>query len=280
VVRTRTDEREAERDVHALFQAEIFDGNQTLVVILSHDDVEAAIPGLHEHGVARPWAACVNALGSRSFERRADDPDFFVAEKAPFPGMRVETCDSHARRLDSERPTALMRQPNGRQLRIEIRLLDSLAHRGVDRHQNRSNLAVGEHHRDALGTAMFGQDFGMAGIEDSRFCHRFLVDRGGDDAADRAGLRCRYRRDDRVESGLAGDGADEAERRRHCDSGGLDYLDDAFPKLRLARRSDRSDRHVEAQAGHDVLHDHAAAEDQSALAAFGKRLRHDLGTNA
>ena len=100
----------------------------------------------------------------------------------------------------------------------------------MDRDQNRPNVVVGEHHRHALGTAIIGQNFGMAGIADARASHRFLVDRRGDDAADLAGLRRRDGRDDRVESGLAGDRVHGAERRRHLDPRGLDNLDDRSSK--------------------------------------------------
>src|SRR5688500_7685646 len=43
VVRAGADERQAQRDVHAFFQPEIFHRDQPLIVVLGHDNVESTL---------------------------------------------------------------------------------------------------------------------------------------------------------------------------------------------------------------------------------------------
>ena len=177
-----------------------------------------------------PGATGVDALGAGRLDRRPDDPDFFVAEETTFAGMGVEPCDRNARRRDPKGLAALMCEPDRRHLRIEIRLVDGLAQRRVDRDENRADIVVGQHHRNALRATIVGEDFGVPGIANARACHRFLVDRRGDDAADLAGLGRRDGGDDGVERSLTGNGADDSKRGWRDDLRRLDDLNG--PRLR------------------------------------------------
>ena len=149
VVGTGAHEGQAQRDVDALVQAQVLDRNQALVVVLRHHHVEAALARLHEDRIAGPGAAGVDALAPRGLDGRQDDAGFLVAEQPAFAGVRIQARHRHARRGHAQRAPALVRQPDGRHLRVEIGALDGLAQRTVDGHEHGGDDVVGQHHGHA-----------------------------------------------------------------------------------------------------------------------------------
>ena len=102
VVGAGAHERQAERDVDAVLDAEILHRDQAVVVRHRDDDVELAgmaggVAGAHEHRVGRERAARVDALGARRLHRRGDDAQLLVAEQAALAGVRIEPGDGDAR---------------------------------------------------------------------------------------------------------------------------------------------------------------------------------------
>ncbi len=103
VVGAGAHERQAERDVDAVLDAEVLHRDQAVVVGHRDDDVELArmarrVARAHEDRVGRERAARVDALGARRLHRRRDDAQLLVAEQAAFAGVRVEAGDGDARR--------------------------------------------------------------------------------------------------------------------------------------------------------------------------------------
>ena len=152
VIGAGANERQAERHVDAVLDAEVLHRDQPVVVGHRDDDVElAGMPGgvarAHEHGVGRERAARVDAFGARRLHRRGDDAQLLVAEQAALAGVRIEPGDGDAR-LAPPRTGALRRAAIADRLedRVEGDRLDRLAQRHVDRHQHGAQLVVGQHH--------------------------------------------------------------------------------------------------------------------------------------
>jgi hypothetical protein len=209
-----------------------------------------------------------------------DDPDLLVPEEAPFPRVRVKARHGDTRGREAERLPALVGQPDGGHLGVEVALLDRFAQRRVDRDEHRADVVVREHHRHTFGAAVVGQDFRMAGVADSRAGHCLLVDRRRDDTAHVSRLRRRNRRNDGIEGGLPGDRADLPDGRRLGNPGGLDDFDDLRLEPGRIGRFDAPHLDVQPEPAHGVLHDDMAAEHNDAFAALCKYLRHDLRPDA
>ena len=280
VIRAGADERQAQRDVHAFFQPEILHRDQPLIVVLGYDNIESTLTCLHEDRIARIRAGGIDALGSGRVDCRSDDPDLLVPEEAAFTCVRVETRYGDTRGREAESFSTLMGKPDGGYLSVEIALFDRFAQRRVDRDEHRADVVVRKHHRHALGAAVVGQNFRMAGVADSRAGHRLFVDRRRDDAAHFSGLRCCDRRNDGIEGRLPGDRADLPDGWRLGNPGGLDDFNCLRLELGRIGCIDASHLDVQPEPAHDVLHDDMAAEHDDAFAALRKHLRHDLRPNA
>src|SRR5215207_5881809 len=89
VIHARADERQTDRDVDALIHPQILDRDESLVVILRHHDIEASLPGVHEHGVAGPGSTGLDALRLRLLDRRTEDLLIFGAEETMLARVRV-----------------------------------------------------------------------------------------------------------------------------------------------------------------------------------------------
>jgi len=85
VIDAGAQKRQADGDIDPLLDAEIFDGNQTLVVVLGHDDVEFALTRPHEDRVAGPRPAGVDSIAPRRLDGRPDRVDILTAEEAVLP---------------------------------------------------------------------------------------------------------------------------------------------------------------------------------------------------
>ena len=83
--------------------------------------------------------------------------------KPAFAGVRIQARHRHARRGHAQRAPALVRQPDGRHLRVEIGALDGLAQRTVDGHEHGGDDVIGQHHGHAAGAAAIRQDLGVPG---------------------------------------------------------------------------------------------------------------------
>ena len=86
-----------DRDVDARVEAHELDRDVALVVVLHDDDVEAALPGVHEHRVRRPRARGVDPLRARGLDGRGDDVAVLRPEQAGLAGVRVQPGHGHAR---------------------------------------------------------------------------------------------------------------------------------------------------------------------------------------
>ena len=88
MINTRSNERQTHCDIYALIHTQILDRDQTLVMILGNYDIELSLSGIHEHGVARPRAAGIDAFRLRLLNRGLDDRLIFAAKHAMLTGVR------------------------------------------------------------------------------------------------------------------------------------------------------------------------------------------------
>ena len=235
---------------------------------------------MHENRIARIRASGIDAFGSCRFDCRSYDRDLLVPEEAALTCVRVETRYGDTRGREAERLATLVGKPDGGYLSVEIALFDGFRQRCVDRDEYRADVVVRKHHCHALGAAVVGQNFRMAGVADSRAGHRLFVDRRRDDAAHFSALCCFYRCNDGIEGCLPRDRADLPEWWRLDNTGGVDDFN--YPRLELSRIGCIYASHldVQRQPAHDVLHNDIAPEHDDAFAALRKYLRHDLRPNA
>ncbi len=102
MVRAGAHEGQAQGDVDAILNAQVLDGDQSLVVVHRHDSIELggmvrAAARTHEHRVRRERALGIDAGGTGRLHRRSDDVCLLRAEQAPLPGMRIEPGHGDAR---------------------------------------------------------------------------------------------------------------------------------------------------------------------------------------
>ncbi len=144
-------------------------------MILRDHDVEPALAGLHEHGIAGPRAGCVYTFVAGRLNRRTDDVDFLVSEETSLAGMRIETGDRDAGVSDPERLRARMGQPDRVHLRRKIAFPDCVGQRTMDGDEDSTNILVRQHHGDFDSPSTIGQDFSVAGIGQTGGGERFFV---------------------------------------------------------------------------------------------------------
>ena len=89
VIHARSDERQSDRDVDAFIHAQILYGDQPLIVILGYHNIEPSLPGMHEHGVARPGSAGLDAFGLRLLNCWLDDRLIFGAKETVLARVRI-----------------------------------------------------------------------------------------------------------------------------------------------------------------------------------------------
>ena len=111
-------ERKSDRYVYTMVDPEQLYGNETLIVVLSYDDVEVATTRTHEHGIARPWASRIDTFSLRLLNCRRDDVQILATEHAILARMRIEACYSDTRSRDAVTARRRMGKPNRAQLRI------------------------------------------------------------------------------------------------------------------------------------------------------------------
>ena len=124
VIWAGADERQAQRDVHALLQPEILHRDQSLIVVLGNDNIEPTFTCLHEDRIARIRASGIDALGAGGVDSRSNDPDLLVSEEAAFTCVRVKTRYSDPRGREAKSLPALVGQADGAYLSVEITLFD------------------------------------------------------------------------------------------------------------------------------------------------------------
>lgn len=119
----RADDREPERDVHALdgvpcaplavkAEAEHLGGYVPLVVVHADDDVVPPAVHLGEDAVGRQGPAGVDPLGARGLDRRDDLLDLLGPKEPVLTGVRVEAGNGDARSLDAEVAAGPPRETN------------------------------------------------------------------------------------------------------------------------------------------------------------------------
>jgi hypothetical protein len=96
VIDAGADEGQADGDVDAVFDPEVLDGDEALVVVLGHHGVEGSGAGSHEDGVGGPGSADVDAFAPRGFDGGGDDVQVLTAEQAVLPCVGIEAGDSDA----------------------------------------------------------------------------------------------------------------------------------------------------------------------------------------
>ena len=80
---------------------------------------------------------------------------------------------------------ALVGEADCGHLRWEIRPADRVGERAVDRHQNGTDVVIGEHHRHVHRAASVCEDFRVAGVGKPGLSQCFLVDWCRDNSSDR-----------------------------------------------------------------------------------------------
>ena len=83
-------------------KAQRLDRDQRLVVIHAQGDVVGGAGLRVEQRVRRQRAACIDAVGDEALDRRRDDGDVLLAQRAFFAGMRVEPGNGQARVGEAE----------------------------------------------------------------------------------------------------------------------------------------------------------------------------------
>src|SRR5215831_11290438 len=112
VIDAGANEGQADRDVHATLDAEILHGDEALVVILRHDDVELTPARPHEDRIAWPRPAGLDAGVAGGLDRRRDLVDVLAPEHAAFAGMRIEAGHGDARARDAVVAASALCQPD------------------------------------------------------------------------------------------------------------------------------------------------------------------------
>ena len=251
VVGAGAHERQAERDVDAVLDAEVLHRDQAVVVRHRDDDVELArMPGALRarmktvSGANGPLASMPSARAAATAGR--DDAQLLVAEQAALAGVRVEPGDRDARRAagpSAPRPRARCgssraprrRSPRRSRWRSDMWIVTSTV----------AQLVVGQHHAHRRQRAAGGgerlQHLGVAGIADAGRGERLLVDRRGDDAPPpRRACTSAHRALDAARRGGAGARVDAAERR--VDQVGRQAVGAAAPACSAAARRPRRRR--------------------------------------
>ena len=289
MVRRGPDEGKAERHVHRLVEGQSLDGDEGLIVIHAQRRiVTAPRPGV-EHGVGGVGAASLQAFGAQGGDGRGDDGLVFRAQRALFPGMRVEPGDCETRAGDAEARRKIagddaaglddqlrgQRRRHGRE-----RYVDGNGHNG-------EIFAPQHHHRMGSGCAgpgrEGGQVFRMPRVGEARLVEDVLGDRVGDDGGARTvpgeAHRKVYGGDDARRPARGGDARL-----------GLDLvtcLDDGQrpvePAGGILRRRDL-DGDVEREPGGKALHEGAGADEgegrQGRFPAPQPGPQRDLGADA
>src|SRR5699024_3564243 len=62
MIDTRTNKRQPNGNIDPFFQAQIFDRDKPLIVILSDNNIKLAAPSAHENGIARPRTTDVDTF--------------------------------------------------------------------------------------------------------------------------------------------------------------------------------------------------------------------------
>lgn len=80
---------QAQGNVYRAVHSQKLERDMPLIVIHGDDGVEFAIPRPNHQRIGGEGAYRVDAEGARLFNRRGDDPGFFVAEKASLAAMGI-----------------------------------------------------------------------------------------------------------------------------------------------------------------------------------------------
>ncbi len=154
----------------------------------------------------------VDAVGAQARDRRSDDGDVFLAERAVLAGMRIETGDDETRPRNGEARAQVVRHdPAGLDDEVGGQPADHVAQRQVDGDRHHGEFRRPQHHHRmhrhaGVFLGELGEIFGMSRLGEARAVEHVLGDRIGDDRARRAGLH--------VGDGAA-DGGDR-DRRARC----------------------------------------------------------------
>jgi len=294
VVGAGAHERQAERDVDAALDAEVLDRNEPVVVRHRDDDVEFArmpggVAGAHEDSVGSVGPAGVDPFAARRGDRGRDDAQLLVAEETAFAGVRVEPGDRDPRPCRAEPAQRRIGDPDRLDDRIEGDRVERAPQRHVDRHEDRLQLVVGQHHPHRRRRAAVGgerlQHLGMARVANARRGERLLVDRRGDDRRRFAAADERDRALDRACRRFASARVDAADRRGEQVGGDAADLQDRNAARRqrrdVGRSVDRNNRqHAAGRSRGAPQHADIPDDERVASIVGAEPFGDDLGADA
>jgi len=151
VIRTGAHQRQAERDIDTLLHPQVFDRDQTLVVVHRHHHIKLARlpgfrPGPHKHRVWCERATHVQPLLAGPGDGRRNDVELFPAEQSAFASVRIEPGHRDTRQTARGTAHRLVGDPQGLQHTLEGHRLNRVAQRQMDTHQHGPEFVVGQHH--------------------------------------------------------------------------------------------------------------------------------------
>ena len=209
MIRRCADNRQTQRDIHAVVPIQRLERDKRLVVIHANRNIVAGASRLREHGIRRPRPGGVDASGAQGRNCRGDQGLLLGAQRAGFPGVRVQPGYREARRADAELiAQRRVRDDRGRDDAVGGELIQCLAQRNVDRDRDNAQRWRRQHHHRQPGIGKCRQELGMAGIAKAGVVECGFADRVGDDATHLAGQSeangVFYRRNDRGGIGRIG----------------------------------------------------------------------------
>ena len=125
-------ERKSNRYVYTVVDPEQLHGDETLIVVLSYDDVVFTTARTHEYGIARPWASRIDSFSLRLVNCWSDDVEILSTEHAILARVWIEACYSYARPRDA----VTARRRMGKANRAQLRLLRDLSYCLCERYMN------------------------------------------------------------------------------------------------------------------------------------------------
>ncbi len=273
VVHRHAEERQPDRHVDAgeagpgaallvVVEAERLHRHVPLVVVHRDHDVELAPAGAGEDRVGGQGTVHVEPGPPRVLDGRDDPGLLLVAEEAVLARVRIEPAHRNTGPRAAQAGHGLLGQVDDAADALAGDQVRHAAQRHVGGDVDDPQLLAHQEHREILRVGEPGQDLGVPGVLHARGGERFLVDRRGDDAVDRAGLTEPHAGLDVGVGGAAGLGADRGLRqggRIHV--GQVEALDCARLEAACVDGFDRVQPKRRPEQRQGRLHDRPVADD-------------------
>ena len=184
MIRRRARKRQPESDVHGAAERRHLDRRHSDVMIWCYDGIKFAAQRPHEDGVGGEWSQRAH-LGCDGRQQVG----VVGAEPPAVTGVRVQGAECNARLRDVIPVLESFAREADRVAQCVCRQgFAHCAQRQVRRGEHHTQALAGEHH-GSLAARELGQQLGVSRRVVTAEQQRMLVQRRGDDSADRAGLR-------------------------------------------------------------------------------------------